>query len=101
MIKQGLWLFRVSHAPDLPACELLDTLKAERLVLPQVAQPAAASRRAAVFVAIQEVLGNPPRKYSDKDCPTSSVEDGQLMVWGGDARLGRRDLAMAAGAQRA
>jgi len=42
------------------ARELLDTLKAERL--PQVAQPAAALRRAAVLVAIQNVLENLPQK---------------------------------------
>ncbi len=45
MIKQRLCLFRVSHAPDLPARELLDTLKAQRLMLPQMAQPAADARR--------------------------------------------------------
>ncbi len=49
------------------ARKLLDTLKAERLVLPQVAQPAAAWRRAAVLVAIQEVSENLPPIYSDDD----------------------------------
>jgi hypothetical protein len=42
--------------------------KAGRLPsVPQVAQPAAALRRAAVLVAIQEVLENLPQKYSNDD----------------------------------
>jgi hypothetical protein len=42
--------------------------KAERPPqVPQVAGPSAALRRAAVLVAIQEVLENLPQKYSDDD----------------------------------
>jgi type I restriction enzyme R subunit len=46
------------------ARELLDTLKAERLVLEWRSRQ---QTRAAVFVAIQEVLENLPQKYSDDD----------------------------------
>jgi type I restriction enzyme R subunit len=46
------------------ARELLDTLKAERLVLEWRSRQ---QTRAAVLVAIQEVLENLPQKYSDDD----------------------------------
>jgi type I restriction enzyme R subunit len=46
------------------ARELLDTLKAERLVLEWRSRQ---QTRAAVLVAIQEVLENLPEKYSDDD----------------------------------
>jgi type I restriction enzyme R subunit len=46
------------------ARELLDTLKAERLVLEWRSRQ---QTRAAVFVAIQNVLENLPQKYSDDD----------------------------------
>ncbi len=46
------------------ARELLDTLKAERLVLEWRSRQAT---RAGVLVAIQEVLENLPQKYSDDD----------------------------------
>jgi hypothetical protein len=48
----------LARTPEMP--------KAERP--PQVAQRPAALRRAAVFVAIQEVLEDLPQKYSDDDC---------------------------------
>jgi type I restriction enzyme R subunit len=46
------------------ARELLDTLKAERLVLEWRSRQ---QTRAAVFVTIQEVPENLPQKYSDED----------------------------------
>ena len=46
------------------ARELLDTLKAERLVLEWRSRQ---QTRAAVFVAIQEVLDDLPQKYSDEE----------------------------------
>ncbi len=46
------------------ARELLDTLKAERLVLEWRSRQ---QTRTAVFVAIQEVLENLPQKYSDDE----------------------------------
>ena len=47
------------------ARELLDTLKAERLVLEWRSRQ---QTRAAVLVAIQEVLENLPSSYTDDDC---------------------------------
>ena len=52
------------------ARELLETLKAERLVLEWRSWQ---RTRAAVFVAIQEVLENLPQKYPDDDYGFTTV----------------------------